>query len=120
MHSDYSVTERNIINQASSHYSTSDYDELTIDVYRVRGKGGTSWGYRLIILTNDGEEIYLKNGFFKKKNNIETINTMLEIKELFENDSIKVENAEKLEKVIDYLELNEEEQLLLKLLFSTP
>ena len=63
---------------------------------------------------------YLKNGFFKERNNIETINAMLEIKDIFKTSSIKIENAEKLEKVVDYLELNEEEQQLLNQLFSTP
>ena len=120
IHSDYTVTERNLINQVSKYISTSDYDELTIDVYSASGKSGTSWGYRLIIITNDGEEIYLKNGFFKERNNIETINAMLEIKDIFKTSSIKIENAEKLEKVVDYLELNEEEQQLLNQLFSTP
>ena len=107
---DYSVTKHNVINQPSDSYTVADYKELTIEVYSHSTKGGRQWGYQIEILTYDGDEIYLKNGFFKGRDNSETLDRMLEIKALFPPESIKIENEENLHKVIDdiYFTITEE------------
>ena len=118
LHEDFSVTKYNIINQLSESHTTRDFKELTIEVYSHGTKGGRQWGYQIEILTDDGDEIYLRNGYFKNKNNEETLDKMLEIKSLFAPESIKIENEKNLYKVIKDLKLNEVEIQKLNELFS--
>ena len=120
LHEDYSVTKYNVFNQPSNSYTVDDYKELTIEVYSHSTKGGRQWGYQIKLLTEDGDEIYLKNGFFKGRDHSKTLDRMLEIKSLFTPESIKIENEENLHKVIDDIEFTITEERKLKKLFSTP
>ena len=120
LHEDYSVTKYNVFNQPSNSYTVDDYKELTIEVYSHSTKGGRQWGYQIKLLTEDGDEIYLKNGFFKGRDHSKTLDRMLEIKSLFTPESIKIENEENLHKVIDDIEFTITEERKLKELFSTP
>lgn len=120
LHEDFSVTKYNVFNQPSDSYTVDDYKELTIEVYSHSTKGGRQWGYQIELLTEDGDEIYLKNGFFKGRDHSETLDRMLEIKALFPPESIKIENEENLHKVIDDIDFTITEERKLKELFSTP
>ena len=91
---------------------------LTIKVYSYSTKGGKQWGYQIEILTESGDKIYLKNGFFKGRCHEDTIDKMLEIKSLFSPESIKFENQDNLHKVIKDLKLTNIEEQKLKELFS--
>lgn len=115
---DYSVTKYNVINHPTDSYTVNDYKELTIKVYSHSTKGGKQWGYQIEILTESGDEIYLKNGFFKGRCHEDTLDKMLEIKSLFSPESIKYENQDNLHKVIKDLKLTNIEEQKLKELFS--
>lgn len=120
LHEDYSVTKYNVFNQPSDSYTVDDYKELTIEVYSHSTKGGRQWGYQIKLLTEDGDEIYLKNGSFKGRDHSETLDRMLEIKALFPPESIKIKNKENLHKVLDHIDFTIAEERKLYELFSTP
>lgn len=122
MYQDYHVERINLVNNVSDTYTTDDFSELTIQaryVSPVRGSG--RWKYEIIIKMKDGKTVSFSNRDFDSrvpdvKDNC--LNRMMEIKNLFAQDSITVKGAEKLEKVSDYFNFNEQQQAKLKQLFA--
>ena len=119
---DFSITKYNLFNQKVKSYAIEEYENLIIDVYSTRGKGGTTYGYAIEIIFDNGDSAYINNYQFK---NIDakpdySLDKMLEIKSMFSTESIKIKEYDKLDKVIRELDLNDSQTEKLYELFSTP
>lgn len=119
---DFTIEKYNIINKNTETYYPSDFDNLIIDVYSSNSRSGTTYGFAIEIVMENGESIYLHNYQFKNvENKIDyVLDKMLKIKSLFSNDKIEIRDYNKLNRVIKELDLNVSQINKLNELFSTP
>jgi hypothetical protein len=119
----HSIVSYNGLNvKASETYTEDDFSELTIRAEHVSQRYGSGyWKYEIKIEMIDGTSFRFSNRDFDvnlpdAKERI--LKKMLEIKALFPAESVKIVGADKLEKVVDYLNLNEEQVEMLRELFQ--
>ena len=119
---DFTIEKYNIINKNTETYYPSDFDNLIIDVYSSNSRSGTTYGFAIEIVMENGESIYLHNYQFKNvENKIDyVLDKMLKIKSMFSNDKIEIRDYNKLNRVIKELDLNVSQINKLNELFSTP
>lgn len=122
LNDEFIIEKYDIFNQKTGSYTVEDYDKLIVQVYDSRGKGGTTYGYAIEIVFDNGDSAYINNYNFKSQNDTidYSLNRMLEIKSLFDAESIIIEEYDKIDRVIQHLNLSESQTDKLYRLFSTP
>ena len=115
---DNSIVTYDALNQkAPNPYIADEFTALTIRAQYA----SKAWMYEITIQTEDGMTFTFSYEDFdwRKPGRQETcLRKMLEIKALFPPDAITIKGEQKLEKVVDYLGLNEELTQLLYQLFQ--
>ena len=124
LNADNSITSYNSFNKKSDIvYTQEDFSHLTIDAYYYTHTSRKwfanlifreNYSFRLEIKTSDGNSFTFKYGDFDNK----SLDKMLEIKSLFEPDSITIKGADKTDWVAEDLNFNEQQHSKLKNLFS--
>lgn len=117
-----SIITYNVLNQEDSvAYTTDDYSHLTIQASYVPGyRASGYWEYEIKIRMKDGKLFRFSNRDFDwRKPHLQErcLNQMLDVKAFFPPDAISIKGEDKLEKLSDYLGLNEEQNQLLQELF---
>jgi len=121
MKDDYQIISYNNLNRVTHSYTTEDYNHLTI-----RATGGTKHTfptYKIILEMSDGKDYHFDCYSFANRNSDIhqlALTTMLEIKELFPAESIKIDGLHRLNVVIGSTELDTNEIELLYKLFDAP
>ncbi len=120
---DNCIMSYNALNMRSSDsYTVDDFSHLTIRAKYVSGyRSRGYWKYEIEIEMSDGTSyIFSNRDFGVRESGLKErcLRKMLEIKALFPADSVKIIGANKLERVVDYLNLNEEQAELLRKLFE--
>ncbi len=125
LYQDNRIEDINLFNKVSDTYTTEDFSYLTIEaehvLIRSRYGGSNYWIYEISIEMTDGKEYSFSNRAFEGGPLEEAdacLNKMLEIKALFESESIRIIGAEKTDKTADYLKFNERQKDKLNELFS--
>ena len=122
MKKDNSIEKINLVNATSKAYSVNDFSKLTIQAKYVSGhKTASYWKYEIIIEMKDGNDFTFSNRDFDWRVSgakDKCLDKMLEIKGLFSPDAVTVEGADKIDKVSDFLGLNEQQRAKLQALFS--
>lgn len=118
-----SVITYNVLNQEdSAPYTTDEFSHLTIQAKYVSGyRSADYWKYEITIRMKNGKSFTFSNRDFdwREPNYQERcLNQMLVIKTLFTPDAITIEGEHNIEKVADYLGMNDEQKQLLRELFS--
>ena len=122
MYQDNRVEKINLINNVSDTYTTNDFSELTIQAKYVSGyRTADYWKYEIIIEMKDGKTFSFSNRDFDwrvsgSKDNC--LDKMLEVKNLFNPDSITIKGANNIGEVSDFLGFDEQQEAKLKLLFA--
>ena len=122
MYQDNRVEKINLINNVSDTYTTNDFSELTIQAKYVSGyKTANYWKYEIIIEMKDGKTFLFSNRDFDwrvsgAKDNC--LDKMLEVKNLFNPNSITIKGANTIGEVSDFLGFDEQQEAKLKLLFA--
>ncbi len=120
---DCSIISYNMLNrQTDRHYSENDYSHLTLYIELDSGRYFRYWKYGFSIETNDGRRFSFSNHDFDWRNDRyqnNCLETMLEIKALFTQESISIIGADSIDRVIDFIGLNSEQAQLLHNLFLT-
>ncbi len=124
LYEDNHIEKINLINLTSDTYTTEDFAHLTIRAYKNRtGRYHITgfWTYAITIETKGGEEFSFSRGDFNSyasgSQNI-SLDKMLEIKSLFDSDSITITGAENTPKVVERFDLDETQQAKLDRLFA--
>lgn len=117
-----SIITYNVLNQEdSTAYTTDDYSHLTIQAKHVSGyRSADYWKYELSIRMKDGKSFTFSNRDFDWREphyQERCLNQMLDIKAFFPPDSITIEGEHNIEKVADYIGMNDEQNQLLQELF---
>lgn len=115
-----SIISYNALNQATA-YTTEAFSHLTIQAKYVSGyRTASYWKYQITIKTDGGFFTFSNRDFdWREPNSKErALQKMLEIKALFMPDEITIKGAHNIEKVADYLGLNDEQKQLLQKLFE--
>ena len=122
MYQDNRIEKINLINNVSDTYTTNDFSELTIQAKYVSGyRTADYWKYEIIIEMKDGKTFSFSNRDFDwrvsgSKDNC--LDKMLEVKNLFNPDSITIKGANNIGEVSDFLGFDEQQEAKLKLLFA--
>ena len=122
IYQDNRIEKINLINIVSDTYTTNDFSELTIQAKYVSGyRSANYWKYEIIIEMKNGKTFSFSNRDFNKyisgAKDI-CLDKMLEIKSLFNPDSITIKGSKNIAKVSDFIGFNEQQEAKLKLLFS--
>lgn len=120
LRSDQTIAVYDTFNRQTAELSISeDCTELTIEAERYRsGKYGTTkWRYGITLLDAEGKEYSFSCNDFCG-NQMEMLNTMLEIKGLFPPESITLQGLDQLERTIAFFHLDPQEAALLQELFE--
>ena len=119
---DNSIVSYNAVNRISSTYHEDDFSQLTLQTRYVSGYRTSSyWKYEITIEMHSGRSFSFSNRDFGEKGNAHkelSLHRMLEIKSLFPSDRITIKGTENVDKVANYLGLNESQIQQLYLLFS--
>lgn len=123
LHNDLSISSYNIINQVSDKaYATQDYHRLTLRTEHVTGyRRASYWKYEMEIEMTDGKSFWFSNKAFdspRPGDQDTCLMTMTQIKQLFPPDSITIVGADDVDKVADYLGMNEAQSQELHRLFA--
>lgn len=118
-----SIITYNMLNREElASYTTEDYSHLSIQAKYVSSyRSANYWKYEITIRMKDGESFTFSNRDFdwREPNYHERcLNKMLDIKTFFTPDTITIEGERNIEKVADYLGMNDEQKQLLLELFS--
>lgn len=114
-----SIITYNVLNQDTA-YTTDDYSHLTIQARHVRYRSSDYWEYKINIRMKDEKSFAFSNRDFdwrEPHDQERCLNQMLDIKAFFPPDAITIKGENNLEKLADYLGLNEEQNQLLQELF---
>ena len=124
LNTDNSITSYNSFNKKSDIvYTQEDFSHLTIDAYYYKNTHRNwvanlifprKYSFRLEIKTADGNSFTFKYGDFDNK----SLDKMLEIKSLFDADSVTVTDADDVDKTIESLNLTSQEAEKLNQLFN--
>jgi hypothetical protein len=115
IYQDNRIETINFLNIPDHIYTVDDFAHLTIRAKYVSGyKSPGRWEYGITIKMTNGESFYFSNRDF----NGPCLDKMLEIKELFAQESITVKGAGNLGKVSDFLGYDAKESAKLQRLFS--
>ncbi len=118
-----SIIAYNVLNQEdSTAYTTDDYSHLTIRAMHVSGyRSASYWTYEITIRLKDGKSFTFSNRDFDRREphyQERCLNQMLDIKSFFTSDTITIKGKHTIEKVADYLGMNDEQNQLLQELFQ--
>lgn len=111
---DHRIEKINIFNQTVETYTPQEYPHLTIEAHRHR----RHWRYSLTVEMEDGNTFSFSGVDFIADSEDVYLDTMLEIKALFDPEDIIVEGAENVDRIADDLELDAEQRKKLEALFS--
>lgn len=124
LNADNSITSYNSFNKKSDIvYTQENFSHLTIDAYYYKNTNRNwvanlifprKYSFRLKIKTSDGNSFTFKYGDFDNK----SLDKMLEIKSLFDADSVTVTDADDVDKIIENLNLTTQEAEKLNQLFN--
>ena len=118
MNETYTIEEYDLVGELSATHNKGDFSHLTIETYLNRRRYGShSWHYKITIKVIGGKEFSFSDGSFRD-GDMHALDYMLKIKDLFDEDDITVEGADKLDRVIDYYNYDEAEVAKLERLFS--
>lgn len=122
MYQDNRIEKINLINNVSATYTTNDFSELTIHANYVSSNRRADHGkYEIIIEMKDGKVFSFSNrdfGWRASGDKDDGLDKMLEVKNLFNPDSITIKGANNIGEVSDFLGFDEQQEAKLKLLFS--
>lgn len=119
---DNRVKSYNLLNMEKTvSYTAEDFSHLTIQTKYVSGfRTADYWKYEITIEMTDGKTFTFSNRDFdwREPNSKEMcLKRMIAIKALFSPDKITIKGANNIEKVADYLGLNDDQLQLLRNLF---
>lgn len=117
------IISYNVLNQENStSYTTADFSNLTIGATHVSDyRSADYWKYEITIKMKDGKTFTYSNRNFdwRKDDHRETcLEKMLEIKSFFTRDKITIKGEHNVEKVVNYLGLDDKQTILLQELFQ--
>lgn len=120
---DNCIITYSVLNQEDTYpYTTDDFSNLTIQAMHVSGyRSADYWKYEIIIEMKDGKSFTYSNRDFdwRKDDHRETcLEKMLEIKSFFTRDKITIKGEHNVEKVVNYLGLDDKQTILLQELFQ--
>ena len=111
-----------MVNLTGDTYTTDDFAHLTIKTQYVSGyRGGGYWKYEITIEMKDGKEFSFSNRDFDRRVSVAKdvcLDKMLEIKSLFDSETITIKGVKNTDEVADYLGFNESQQNKLNELFA--
>lgn len=111
----------NMLNMEESSYTTEDFSHLTIQTRFVSGyRTASYWCYELTIGMTDGKSFTFSNRDFdwhEPDYQEMCLHKMIDIKSLFAPDRITIKGENNIGKIVDDLNLNDEQAQLLQKLF---
>ncbi len=118
-----SIVTYNMLNQEElAPYTPEDYSHLNIQAKYVSGyRMADYWKYEITIRMKDGKSFTFSNRDFNwREPNCQErcLKKMLDIKTFFTPDAITIKEKHSIDKVADYLGMNDEQKQLLQELFS--
>jgi len=122
LYQDNCIEMINMVNQTSETYTSDDFAHLTIKTKYVSGyRTADYWKYEIIIEMKDGKAFSFSNRDFDwrvsgSKDNC--LDKMLEVKKIFNPDSITIKGANNIGEVSEFLGFDEQQNAKLKLLFT--
>ncbi len=122
LYQDNRIEKINMINLTGDTYTTEDFTHLTIKAQYVSGyRTGDYWKYEMIVEMKDGKYFSFSNRDFDwRVSGAKDIclDKMLEIKSLFNSETIAIKGAKNTDEVADFLSFNESQQTKLNELFA--
>ncbi len=119
---DYSITDYGVFNQKKNTYTKEDFSRLTIAIeehYDGSNSFSAFYSIELTICMKDEKSFSFSFGDFRSEySNEDILRTMLNIKSLFDSESITLARKDRLDKYIDEFELTEDEIKILRELFD--
>lgn len=111
---DHHIEKINTFNQTIETYTPEEYSHLTVNAHRRK----SHWRYSITVEMEDGNSFTFSRLDFIADSEDVYLDTMLEIKSFFDKEDITIEDAEDVDRIADYLELDAEQRKKLKKLFS--
>lgn len=111
---DHHIEKINTFNQTVETYTPEEFSHLTVNAHRRK----SHWRYSITVEMEDGNTFTFSRLDFIADSEDVYLDTMLEIKSFFDTEDITIEDAEDVDRIADYLELDAEQRKKLKKLFS--
>ena len=122
LYQDNRIEKINMVNLTGDTYTTDDFANLTIKTQYVSGyRTADYWKYEISIEMKDGKEFSFSNRDFDWRVSGAKdvcLDKMLEIKSLFDSETITIKGVKNTDEVADYLGFNESQQNKLNELFA--
>ena len=122
LYQDNRIEKINMVNLTVDTYTTDDFAHLTIKTQYVSGyRTADYWKYEITIEMKDGKEFSFSNRDFDWRVSGAKdvcLDKMLEIKSLFDSETITIKGVKNTDEVADYLGFNESQQNKLNELFA--